>query len=206
MILLHRSLQEDGEVGVGGNDDQANADLWAPLAREEVAGGGRSTASGGSGGSEYGGGVVPVGFGRGKAVEQLHGLTAELARGLARAEKLRRRGSTARVSSPAFCGAAAAFRGVWAGKEREGEGNGMKSLPWSRGVRKMGAQGAAAGPPRRRRGGGRGRVAGRVAREGEGQRDAKERWRGFGVTRGQLCKQEVAEGGPRRQAGGERKD
>ena len=64
----------------------------------------------------------------------------------------------------------------------------------------MGAQGAAAGPPRRRRGGGRGRVAGRVAREGEGQREAKERWRSFGVTRGQLCKQEVAEGGPRRQA------
>ena len=38
-----------------------------------------------------------------------------------------------------------------------------------------------------------------MAREGEGQREAKERWRSFGVTRGQLCKQEVAEGGPRRQ-------
>ena len=39
-----------------------------------------------------------------------------------------------------------------------------------------------------------------MAREGEGQREAKERWRSFGVTCGQLCKQEVAEGGPRRQA------
>jgi len=91
-----------GEVGVGENDEQANADLWAPLSCEEVAGGRRSTASGGSGGSEHGGGVVPVGFGRGKAVEQLHWLTAELARGLARAEELRRRGSTARVSSSEF--------------------------------------------------------------------------------------------------------
>ena len=78
-----------GEVGVGENDEQANADLWAPLSCEEVAGGRRSTASGGSGGSEHGGGVVPVEFGRGKAVEQLHWLTAELARGLARAEELR---------------------------------------------------------------------------------------------------------------------
>ena len=35
-----------------------------------------------------------------------------------------------------------------------------------------------------------------MAREGEGQHDAKERWRSFGVTRGQLCKQEVARGRP----------
>ena len=91
-----------GEVGVGENDEQANADLWAPLSGEEVAGGRRSTASGGSGGSEHGGGVVPVGFGRGKAVEQLHWLTAELARGLARAEELRRRGSTATSSLPEY--------------------------------------------------------------------------------------------------------
>ena len=59
-----------GEVGVGENDEQANADLWAPLSCEEVAGGRRSTTSGGSGGSEHGGGVVPVGFGRGEAVEE----------------------------------------------------------------------------------------------------------------------------------------
>ena len=60
-----------GEVGVGGNDEQANADLWAPLAGEEVVGGRRSTASGGSEGSEHGGGVAPVRFGRGEVAWEL---------------------------------------------------------------------------------------------------------------------------------------
>ena len=70
----------------------------------------------------------------------------------------------------------------------------------------MGAQGAAAGPPWRRRGGGRGRVAGRVAREGEGQREAKERWRRFRATRGVLASRRWRGGGGGRRGavGGER--
>jgi hypothetical protein len=106
-----------GEVGVGGNDEQANADLWAPLAREEVAGGGRSTASGDSGGSEHGDGVVPVGFGRGKAVEKLHGLTVELTRGSARADRVCSGGSAAASSSPGFGVERRRRSGVWGGGE-----------------------------------------------------------------------------------------
>ena len=66
--------------------------------------------------------MVPVGFGRGKAIEQLHGLTSELVRGLARAEELRRRGSTARVSSSAWIWAAAAFRALGVGNWQKNEG------------------------------------------------------------------------------------
>ena len=63
-------------------------------------------------------------------------------------------------------------------------------------MRELGSWGSILAGPRRRRGGGRRALTGRVAREGEGQHDAKERWRSFGVTRGQLCKQEVARGWP----------
>ena len=41
-----------------------------------------------------------------------------------------------------------------------------------------------------------GGVLGGVAWEGEGQREAKERWRSCGVTRGVLGRQEVARGRP----------
>ena len=43
----------------------------------------------------YGGGVVPVGFGRGGEVGELRGAKAELLAGLIWAERLWRRGSTA---------------------------------------------------------------------------------------------------------------
>ena len=59
-----------GEVWVGGNGVEVDAVLWRLLGREMRAGGGRSTASGGLRGSEHGGGVAPVEFGRGEAVEE----------------------------------------------------------------------------------------------------------------------------------------
>src|SRR6185436_8928132 len=75
--------------------------LWG---REMRAGGGRSTASGGRWSSEHGGGVAPVGFGRGKRAGELREVEARLTEGSARAGKLRRGGSTAAWSSPGFCG------------------------------------------------------------------------------------------------------
>ena len=59
-----------GEGGVGEKDQQANADLWTALELERRAGDEVSMVSGGLRGSEHGGGVVPVGFGRGEAVEE----------------------------------------------------------------------------------------------------------------------------------------
>ena len=59
------------------------------LGREMMAGGGQSTASGGRWSSEHGGGVAPVGFGRGEVAWELHEGEAVLARGSARAEERR---------------------------------------------------------------------------------------------------------------------
>ena len=55
-----------GEGEVGENGVEAEAILWMLLGCEMRARGGRSTASGGRLSSEHGGGVVPVGFGRGE--------------------------------------------------------------------------------------------------------------------------------------------
>ena len=60
-----------GEVGVGGNGVEVDAVLWRLLGREMRAGGGQSTASSSLRGSEHGGGVAPVGFGRGKRAGEL---------------------------------------------------------------------------------------------------------------------------------------
>ena len=51
------------------------------LGREMRAGGGRSTASGGRWSSEHGGGVAPVGFGRGEMVWELREGEADLVAG-----------------------------------------------------------------------------------------------------------------------------
>jgi hypothetical protein len=106
----------------------------------------------------------------------------------------------------------AAFRGVWAGKEREGEGNGMKSLSWSRGAREEKAKSgfspglstvafavAAAWTRRGGRGEGRGH-----------QRDGKGRWEVSGrrveATRSRRWRGEAAQsgGGRRGAVGGEK--
>ena len=46
------------------------AHLWVLGIEARVVGDGVSTVSGGLRGSEHGGGVVPLGFGRGEAVEE----------------------------------------------------------------------------------------------------------------------------------------
>jgi len=67
--------------------------------------------------SAHGGGAVPVRLGRGEGAQELREVTAELARRSARAEELRRRGSTARVSSPEFTRGGGSVLRVW-GRER----------------------------------------------------------------------------------------
>jgi len=73
----------------------------------------------------YGGGVVPVGIGRGEGGCELHKVTAELARGSARAEELRSGRSTTGLGSPVFCRAAALFWGVGVGSKRKSRRNGI---------------------------------------------------------------------------------
>ena len=74
-------------------------------------------------------------------------------------------------------GAAAAFYGVGGRRERKKERNrSLGSLRCSC-ARWKGSWGSAASSPRRHRGGGRRAHWGRVARAGEGQREAKERLR-----------------------------
>ena len=72
------------------------------LGREMRAGGGRSTASGGRWSSEHGGGVVPVGFGRGEGAGKLRKDEAERMVGLAWVERVCGGGLTAGVSSSEF--------------------------------------------------------------------------------------------------------
>ena len=64
-------------------------------------------------------------------------------------------GSTARVSSPAFCGAAAVFWGIGVGNRRESVRNRVQGFSTRWGARELTLWGGAAGSPRRRRGGGR---------------------------------------------------
>ena len=78
-----------GEGWIGENGEEVEAVLWMLLGREMRAGGGRSTASGGRWSSEHGGGVAPVGFGRGDVVWELREGEAVLARGSERAEERR---------------------------------------------------------------------------------------------------------------------
>ena len=78
-----------GEGWVGENGEEVEAVLGMLLGREMRAGGGRSTASGGRWSSEHGGGVAPVGFGRGEMVWELREGEAVLARGPERAEERR---------------------------------------------------------------------------------------------------------------------
>ena len=65
-----------GEVLTGGEGKQewglkgSKAHLWVLGIEARVVGDGVSTVSGGLRGSEHGGFVVPVGFGRGEAVEE----------------------------------------------------------------------------------------------------------------------------------------
>jgi len=76
--------------------------LWRLLGREMMAGGVRSTASGGRWRSEHGGGVAPVGFGRGKRAGELREVEARLKEGSARADWVCSGGSAAGVSSSEF--------------------------------------------------------------------------------------------------------
>ena len=73
--------------------------LWG---REMRAGVGRSTASGGQWSSGHGGGVAPVGLGRGKRAGQLREVKARLKKGSARADWVCSGGSTAGVSLSEF--------------------------------------------------------------------------------------------------------
>ena len=59
-----------GEVWVGGNGVEVDAHLLVLGIKSRVVGDGVLTVSGGLRGSEHGGGVVPVGFGRGEVVEE----------------------------------------------------------------------------------------------------------------------------------------
>ena len=65
-----------GEGVTGGEGNKAwelhgfKAHLWVLGIEARVVGDGVSTVSGGLRGSKHGGGVVPVGFGRGEAVEE----------------------------------------------------------------------------------------------------------------------------------------
>ena len=78
-----------GEGWGGENRVEVAAMLWRLLGREMMAGGVRSTASGGRWSSEHGGGVAPVGFGRGEVAWELREGEAVLARGSERAEERR---------------------------------------------------------------------------------------------------------------------
>ena len=64
-------------------------------------------------------------------------------------------GSTARVSSPAFRGAAAVFWGVGVGNRRESVRNRVQGFSRGWVARELTFWGGAAGSPQRRRGGGR---------------------------------------------------
>ena len=59
-----------GEGWVGGNGVEVDVHLLVLGIEARVVGDGVSTVSGGLRGSEHGGVVVPVGFGRGEAVEE----------------------------------------------------------------------------------------------------------------------------------------
>ena len=105
--------------------------LWRHLGREMMAGGVRSTACGGRWSSEHGGEVAPVGFGRGKRAGELREVKARLKEGSARADWVCSGGSAAGGELAVIRGgAAAAFWGVWAGKERESEGKRSRRAPW----------------------------------------------------------------------------
>ena len=89
--------------------------LWRLLGREMMAGGVRSTAGGGQWSSEHGGGVAPVGLGRGKRAGQLREVEARLKEGSARADWVCSGGSAAGVSSPEFKRGGGGVR--WRGSE-----------------------------------------------------------------------------------------
>ena len=74
-----------GEGWGGENRVEVAMMLWRLLGREMMDGGVRSTASGGRWSSEHGGGVAPVGFGRGKRAGKLREVEARLKEGSARA-------------------------------------------------------------------------------------------------------------------------
>ena len=113
-------------------------------------------------------------------------------------------GSTARVSSPAFCGAAAAVCGVWAGKKRESEGKRSRRAPWFWCAREKGAAGSVLAGPRRRRGGSREEVLGSVACMHQASGAA---WVATGTFQATCGGQRNARGGPgATQSGGRRGD
>ena len=104
--------------------------LWG---REMRAGGGRSTESGGRWSSEHGGGVAPVGFGRGKRAGELREVEARLKEGSARADWVCNGGSAAGFE---LIGARVGGRAVPVGIERVGgvvelRGTKAKLLVWS---------------------------------------------------------------------------
>ena len=94
--------------------------LWRLLGREMMAGGVRSTASGGRWSSEHGGGVAPVGFGRGKRAGELREVEARLKEGSARADWVCSGGSAVGGELAGIRGEAAACSGFW------GQGNGKR--------------------------------------------------------------------------------
>ena len=86
----------------------------------ERLGDGGSTEQGGSAAEENGGGVTPVRVGRGEVVEELRGVEAQLLEWSAWARKLRRDGSMAASSSPAFW--VLRRRVLWRGKAEQAKG------------------------------------------------------------------------------------
>ena len=65
------TVSAGGEGGGAWEVKKAKAHLWVLGIEARVVGDGVSTVSGGLRGSEHGGGVVPVGFGRGEGAGKL---------------------------------------------------------------------------------------------------------------------------------------
>ena len=82
--------------------EETEAEHWVPLVHGEMAGDGRSTADRETAAEANDVAGAPVRVGRGEVVEELRGLTAELARVSARAEDGCSGRSTAAWSLPAF--------------------------------------------------------------------------------------------------------
>ena len=72
--MVDRPFPGEGVTGGEGKQEWglkgSKAHLWVLGIEARVVGDGVSTVSGGLWGSEHGGGVAPVGFGRGEAVEE----------------------------------------------------------------------------------------------------------------------------------------
>ena len=99
------------------------AKLWVPLVREEMAGGGRSTADRDAAAEALVSGGAPVVDDQQEVVGKMREGEAELVTGSAWAEGLQRGGSMVSLCSPAFKWTAAVFWGLGTGKQQKNEGN-----------------------------------------------------------------------------------